>query len=615
MVANTTKKLAGVIVALLASSSMVAAVEIARQDDGWHVNGKSYAAVVDDQGNFRSLVIDGKEFLAQRETEGAVKIGGNFPGAKPAASVERDGDTVAARRDDVLVTYTFDDGGFTLQTEGGSVCWFLSEAVTACAAGSPRWPLPAENCAFRPSAKAGRFVRKVIAEGAALSLDQPYQISRGRLCPHKEEDGFQCRWSCGVDVEALELVNASLKAVGKDHRFTPLYEAGERPEFRITLSSLASKDASGELSFEVFDQPLHGEPVLKKKIPATVEASGQVVLSVEAPLEEPGLYWVKAVPFTGAEPSRRKRLGIIYDSNNYRPPLTRPDDFAAFWQEQLKKMRSIPFEPKLAENDDYAIESYTSYDLEINGHDGKRLACVLAMPNDPEPHDAEVGGWRGEASSVRRRLTKGSGQPVGVGMWQRGARRIFVGAPLPEESTYQSWNGRDDNNMLHSYLRMVRLADYLRSRDDVEHIWLFGASRTGASMLAAAALAPEQVAAVNVHVPTCCGISWADPPYHGWGRAPSRDVEGLRTAAYFDPVNFAPDLKVPVVMDGGIYDGLAPAAGIVAFHNHATKAPFRRVAIEQGAHGYFPPDDRKRMEADLAEHLESRGIEPKKREK
>jgi cephalosporin-C deacetylase-like acetyl esterase len=164
--------------------------------------------------------------------------------------------------------------------------------------------------------------------------------------------------------------------------------------------------------------------------------------------------------------------------------------------------------------------------------------------------------------------------------------------------------------MLHSYLRMVRLADYLRSRDDVKHIWLFGASRTGASMLAAGALAPERVAVVNVHVPTCCGISWSHRPYRGWGRPPARDAEGLETAAYFDPVNFAPDLQVPVVMDGGFYDGLAPAPGILAFYNHATAAPFRRCSIEQGPHGYFQASRRKQMEAELTEFLKQTGVAP-----
>jgi cephalosporin-C deacetylase-like acetyl esterase len=181
---------------------------------------------------------------------------------------------------------------------------------------------------------------------------------------------------------------------------------------------------------------------------------------------------------------------------------------------------------------------------------------------------------------------------------------------LPRSAEFTYWNGRDANNMLHCYLRTVRLTDYLRSREDVRHIWLFGASRSGPVMLAAAALAPEQVAAVNVHVPTSCGVSWKDRPYRGWGRPPSRTEEGLKTAAYFDPVNFAPDLEVPVVMDGGFYDGLSPIPGMLAFCNHATEAPFVRWSIEQGHHGYFTSGRRKELEADLAKHLAKHGIVP-----
>ena len=41
--------------------------------------------------------------------------------------------------------------------------------------------------------------------------------------------------------------------------------------------------------------------------------------------------------------------------------------------------------------------------------------------------------------------------------------------------------------MLDSYLMNVRMADYLRSREDVKEIWMFGLRRLGASMLAATA--------------------------------------------------------------------------------------------------------------------------------
>jgi len=67
---------------------------------------------------------------------------------------------------------------------------------------------------------------------------------------------------------------------------------------------------------------------------------------------------------------------------------------------------------------------------------------------------------------------------------------------------------------------------------------------------------------------------------------------------------------VPVVMDGGIYDGLAPAPGILAFRNHATNAPFRRCSIEQGPHGNFQKPRRGELEAELAAYLRKQGIDP-----
>ena len=50
--------------------------------------------------------------------------------------------------------------------------------------------------------------------------------------------------------------------------------------------------------------------------------------------------------------------------------------------------------------------------------------------------------------------------------------------------------------------------------------------------------------------------------------------------------------------------------GILAFCNHATNAPFRRCAIDQGQHGYFQASRRNKMEAELATHLEQQRIAP-----
>ena len=596
-------------------SAPAAGADLARTDGTWQVTGKTYTAAVDANGNLASLKIRGVEFLAEGKHKKQVYVGGTFPGK--AQSIEREGNAITVRGGDVRVRYTFHDAGLSYRSEGGAVQWMLSKNVTACVS---------KDGVIRPSSSKGD-VYKVVAATAALATDQPYHVFWGRLSPSaltrgtKPAEPFQARWTFGVTVAPEELVDlASLNPAGRNPKVTAEYEPGQTPEMTVTLKSLAHRPARLTVNWTVHDHPHNGEQVLAGSEPVTLDPNAETELTLKLPVREPGLYWVRAhllgragesEPRKGkARPLQSATRGFIYDANSYKPPLTRPDDFKAFWDARLAAMRKIPFDANLTPNDDYAIEGYRGFDLVITGHDGKRLHCTLVIPEGPGPFDGEVGGGNRDPKRAKAALRKAKEQPAGVGMWQRGAPRIRIGAALPRQSTYRYWNGREDNNFLHSYLQMVRLADYLRSRDDVRHIWLFGASRTGASMLAAAALAPEQVAAVNVHVPTCCGLSWSDRPYRGWGQPPSRDKAGLATAAYFDPVNFAPDLKVPVVTDGGFYDGLAPAPGILAFCNHAVNAPFRRCAIEQGQHGYFAASRRGQMEQALAEYLKKQGIDP-----
>ncbi len=594
---------------VLLTGLTAAGAEFAERDGGWRITGKTYAAEIDASGNFRSLVVAGTEFLGAGTPRGKKgveeQIGGDFPGGN-ASSVTREGDAiVATAKQGATVRYTFDDDGFTAESTGGTVEWYLSKAVTACVG----------KAGVSGTDTGMGDVYKVVAGNAAVAVDQPYHIMWGRLMPSILTRGgqaaapFRCRWTCGVEVRTVELITLSAPTpAGKDHRFTAEYAPGEAARIDVALTSFAAEDAAVELAFRVVDHPVKGQTVFEKTLPVTVPAGKAATSGIEVPLETPGLYWVHVELRSEGKTLLAQRVGVLYDRDNYRPALTRPDDFKAFWDAKLAAMREIPFDAKLIENAAASNDDFTHWDLEIAGHDGKRVRSFVRVPRGEGPFDAEVHSYWGSTPPDKvmgglAKLEKLEKQPVGAGMWERGEKRIRVGAPQPDDSTYTRWNGRDDNNLLDSYLTQVRFADYLRSREDVKRIWLFGASRSGASMLAAAALSPERVAAVNVHVPTSCGLSWSEKPYRGWGKPPASTPEGLATAAYFDPVNFAPDLVVPVVMDGGFYDDLAPAPGILAFYNHAAKAPFRRCAINQGGHGYFTGSHRKDFEAELAEFL------------
>jgi len=573
-------------------------VEVTRSADGSvRVAAKSYSAALDKDGNFVSLVVGGAEIL------NAAKKGGLFPGGA-AGSVEVQGAAVSAARGDVRVEYRFDDAGFELSTRGGTVEWWLGPAVNACVARDGQVAVTSE---------AMGDVQKVVAGKAALGLGKPYHIIHGKLWPShlcgrggKPEDPFAARFECGVPFEPVDLLSlVSLEAEGYRLPVTPAVPAGQTPRVKLTLRNPGGTEARADVRFRVLDHPVKPATVLEKTLPAAVPATQTVSLSLDVPLKAPGPYWVHADISRDGKPFKQSRLGLLYDPDRYRPPLTRPDDFKEFWDRQLKEMRAVPFDAKLSESAAAGNEKYVHYDLEIAGVRGKRLRTFLRVPRAPGSHDAEViSHWGSDRpEKVLEHLRGLEKQPAGAGMWQRGADRVRVGAPQPEDSTYTRWAGRGDNNLLESYLLNVRMADYLRSRPDVGRLWMFGGSRSGASILAAVALSPERVAAVNAHVPTCCGLSWAERPYSGWGRPSAATPEGLRTAAYFDVTNFAPDMTVPCLVDGGLYDDLSPAPGILAFHNWAEKAPFKRCSLELGGHGFFPPGNRQRAEGELEEFL------------
>ena len=574
------------------------AVDVTRGADGSiRVAAKAYSASLDKEGNFLSLVVGGTELL------NAAKKGGVFPGG-PAGSVEVQGAAVACSRDGVRVEYRFDDAGFEVATRGGTVEWWLSHAVNACVA---------RDGQVSVTSGAMGDVQKVVAGKTAVGLGKPYHIIHGKLWPShlcgrggRPEDPFASRFECGVAFDPVELLSmAALEAEGFRLPATPTIESGQTPRVNLSLRNLGGTEVRTDVRFRVLDHPVQPRTVLEKTLSAAVAAGQGGTVTLDVPLRDPGLYWVHAEVSRDGKAIQKARLGLLYDPDRYRPALTRPADFREFWDRRLKEMRAVSFDAKLTEAPAASSEKYAHYDLEIAGLKGKRLRTFLRVPRSAGPHDGEViSHWGSDKpEKVLEHLRGLEKQPAGAGMWQRGADRVRVGAPQPEDSTYTRWAGMEDNNMLESFLLNVRMADYLRSRPDVGKLWMFGGSRSGASILAAAALSPERVAAVNAHVPTSCGLSWADRPYSGWGRPPAPTPEGLRVAAYFDVTNFAPDLTVPCLVDGGFYDDLSPAPGILAFRNWAEKSPFRRCVLELGGHGFFPPGNRQRVEKELEEFL------------
>jgi cephalosporin-C deacetylase-like acetyl esterase len=578
-------------------------VTVARKDDRSVVaTGRTYTARIDPAGNLVSLTVGGVELMDTKPPN----RGGAFPATEGATSVEVQGAVVTAVREGIRVEYAFDAAGFQVTTVGGTVEPRV-QGVTAAIC---------EGGVTTDGREAVADVRKLVLGRAAVGLGKPFHLMQGRLVPShlcgrggKPEDRFAYRVECGIVVDPLELVTTpALVADGRDADRVPEFRKGETPAFAWSAGNLGADAVSGEVRFVLKDHRVEGRTLAEKVVPVSVPPGKPGVARFAADaVKEPGICWLEAEFRKDGKPVRQTRLGFLNDSPAYRPPLTRPADFRAFWEKKLRDLRAIPFDAKLAEAPAKATPATRHFNLDIVVEGGRRIRTFLRVPKAPGRYDAEIISHWGSNSEeqVLKHLADLEGQKPGVGLWERGVPRIRVGAPQPDDSTYTRWNGADDNNLLDSCLRAVRMTDYLRSRDDVKGILLFGASRSGALQLANAALDPAKVVAVNVHVPTSAGLSWKEKPYRGWGSLPGNlPPDAARAvAAYFDPANFAPDLAVPLLIDGGIDDDLSPVPGILALANHAAKSPWVRCAIEKGGHGYFSKPARAGQEQEMAGFL------------
>jgi len=144
---------------------------------------------------------------------------------------------------------------------------------------------------------------------------------------------------------------------------------------------------------------------------------------------------------------------------------------------------------------------------------------------------------------------------------------------------------REKSYFLDMYLRDSRALDYLLTRPDWDGktIVLTGGSMGGQQSLALAGLRPEKISAVLVCVPagadTNGDLHGRKAGYPNW---PSNDPDVMKTALYFDTVNFASRIHAPVMAGMGFIDTISPPAGVWTALNQipAPKEPLPMIESE-----------------------------------
>lgn len=166
---------------------------------------------------------------------------------------------------------------------------------------------------------------------------------------------------------------------------------------------------------------------------------------------------------------------------------------------------------------------------------------------------------------------------------------------------------REKSYFLNMYLRDSRALDYLLTRPDWDGktIVLTGGSQGGQQSFALAGLRPAKITAVLVCVPagadTNGDLHGRKSGFPNW---PSDNPKAMETALYFDPVNFAPHIKAPVMAGMGFIDTVSPPAGVWTALNQIP-APTEPLPLIESEHDNFTPDKGRACPARTQQILDS----------
>ncbi|MBR2364855.1 MAG: acetylxylan esterase [Lentisphaeria bacterium] len=389
------------------------------------------------------------------------------------------------------------------------------------------------------------------------------------------------------------------KIIAYAERDNSVYKVGENIRFKIWLVQPETKKYMDEdlskvqiIGDKTIDYVLEGDGGLLKK--GSLVTSGKDPVIVECKLDRPGFV---LLTLTSKEYKDEKGRNIIRYAGAGVEPLKivsgtkMPEDFEAYWANEIKKLRSR--KPVVTCRE--AVEYYNAenknlvkiYDVRID--DGEVNATgILTIPRysarEKLPAKITFGGasWIGSSPAVTEAVYRDvmvfAMNIHDTHNFIRNANEKTALRKRPDIANYQYNNIHDKEKYAPRkiFLRIVRSLDYLKSRPEwnKKDLIAAGPSFGGCQTIVAAALDKDITLACPGGPAMADHLGAENQQKAGWpkllrSRFAKVDMEkAKKNSAYFDVANFARLIKCPVVFSVGFIDTVCPPTSVYAAYNN-----------------------------------------------
>lgn len=253
-----------------------------------------------------------------------------------------------------------------------------------------------------------------------------------------------------------------------------------------------------------------------------------------------------------------------------RCDVSRPEDFDEFWDATLRAAEAIPLNASIERCEPRCTETVDAFDVRYDSLDGLRVAAWYCRPKEaagPLPGVVLPPGYIQDPPLNRH--------------WAERGFAAFTPAPRAKLRSRTAYDPGYPGLLTHNivdrntygyrgfYVDVIRGIDVLKSlaEVDAERLGICGFSQGGALAIVAPALRPHDLKAAVAGVPYLTDYLGAIEltrtyPFHEIADYlqlhPERRPAVKETLAYFDCLNFAPQVTCPILVSLGTQDNIVP---------------------------------------------------------
>jgi cephalosporin-C deacetylase-like acetyl esterase len=346
-----------------------------------------------------------------------------------------------------------------------------------------------------------------------------------------------------------------------------------------------------------------------EQMPPTVEKTATVgsggLLVDAGSMREPG--FLRCAATATVEGREVRSVGTVAVApERIQPAVEDPSDFDAFWASAKEELARLPIDARLTPKPELSTAKADVFHLSLQNVGSNpagrssRFYGILAVPRAEgrfpallNPPGAGARPYRGlVAEAERGYLTLQVGiHGVPVDLPAEVYDSLLFG-PLAAWQGYGTFNldDRDRYYYRRVYLGCLRANDFLASHPkwDGKNLVVTGGSQGGALTITTAGLDPR-VTALAPYYPALSDLAgYLKGRAGGWPHLFKEEKDGhrtpskIRTAAYYDVVNFARRVKAPGLYSWGWNDEICPPTSMHAAYNVVAAPKSLLLAVETG---------------------------------